>query len=109
MELKTFSLNFDFGGDGQQGFGGYCLDTGNGKDSTASTGDLIRSIIEVCGVEKWEDIKEKTVFALYEKDGWNQSIIGIKGLPFESNKTFLIKEWQEKWYPKKENTNDRQI
>ena len=99
--IMTFYLFFDFGGS-CQGFGGYCLDTRVGKDSTASTGDLIQSVIKVCGVERWEDIKEKTMFALYEKDGYNQPIIGIKGLPFESNKTFLIKEWQEKWFPKED-------
>ena len=107
--IMSFFLHFDFGGTGQ-GFGGYCLDTYDGglkkRIGTAGGLDLILGILRACGVEKWEDIKGKTMYALYDNDSYDQMIKGIKALPFESGGEFLIEEWQKKWFPG-ESKNER--
>ena len=101
--IMTFWLEFDFGSSGQS-FGGYCLDTYSEKEKdrigTAGGMDAIIQILKVCGVEKWEDIEGKIMYALYDNDEYNELIKGIKGLPFESNKAFLLSEWQQRWFPK---------
>ena len=101
--IPTFFLHFDFGG-ASQGFGGYAWGEYNKKEEqmegTAAGADLILNILKACGVDTWEKIKGKTMYALYDKEGWGQMINGIKALPFEEGGTFLIKEWQNKWFPK---------
>ena len=103
--IMSFDLVFDFGGIGQV-FGGYCLDTYDEEQktrvATIAGMDLIMGILKACGIEKWEDIKGKIMYALYDKDGWEQTIKGIKALPFESGGTFLIEDWQKKWFPKEQ-------
>jgi len=100
--IMSFSLEFDFGGAGQA-FCGYALDDYSEelkrRVGTAGGMDLMIGIIKACGVKKWEDIQGKTMYALYEKEGWGERIIGIKALPFEQGGTFLIKEWQDMWFP----------
>jgi len=103
--IMTFWLQFDFGGSGQ-GFGGYALDDYSEEEKrrigTAAGMDAIIQILRVCDVNNWEDIQGKTLYALYDNDEYGQLIKGIKGLPFESNKIFLMNEWQEKWFPKED-------
>lgn len=100
--IMSFSLMFNFGGTSQV-FGGYELDDYSEelkrRVGTAGGLDLVMGIIKACGVEKWEDIKGKVMYVLYEKEGWNEQIIGIKALSFEQGGIFLIKEWQDKWFP----------
>lgn len=103
--IPTFFLTFDFGGAGQ-GFGGYAWAEYNKQEDrqegTAAGADLILRILDACGVENWEDIVGKTMYALYENEHYGQPIIGIKSLPFEHGGTFLIKDWQKKWFPEKD-------
>ena len=107
--IMTFWLLFNFGGS-EQGFGGCCLDTYSEEEKrmigTAAGMDIIMQILEVCGVSDWEDIKGKTLYALYDTDRVGQKIQGIKGLPFESNKSFLLREWEKKWFPNIEGNNE---
>ncbi|KKL69476.1 hypothetical protein LCGC14_2114580 [marine sediment metagenome] len=101
--IPTFYLQFDFGGE-RQGFGGYAWGEDNKElkqiEGTAAGADLILSILKACGVDTWEEIAGKTMFALYDSEHYGQTIKGIKALPFEDGGTFLIREWQEKWFPK---------
>lgn len=57
--IMTFYLHLDYGGSGQ-GAGGYSLDEWSEiekKRIGAPSGcELIRSILEIIGVEKWEDL-----------------------------------------------------
>ncbi len=100
--IFTFFLHFDFGGSGQ-GFGGYAwaeYDKGLKRQVGSAAGaDLIVSIINACGVANWEEIAGTTMYALYDSDHYGQTIKGIKALPFESGGTFLIRDWQDKWFP----------
>ena len=100
--IPTFFLHFGFGGAGQ-GFGGYAWGQYNKEleqmEGTAAGADLILSILRACGVDKWEEIEGKTMYALYDSERFGQMIKGIKALPFEEGGTFLIEEWQKKWFP----------
>lgn len=66
--IMSFYLYLDYGGSGQ-GAGGYCLDTavknmlGNfdHREGTAKGMNLIMKILDVVGVEKWEDLKGKHI------------------------------------------------
>lgn len=51
--IFTFMIHLDYGGSGQ-GFGGYAL-------GGEYTDKLIRRVLKVVGVEKWEDLKGKYV------------------------------------------------
>lgn len=101
--IMTCFLMFDFGGTGQ-GFGGYGLDDYDKAEEkrigVAAGMDMVMGIINACGISNWEEIEGKTMYALYEDDKRRQQpIIGIRALPFEQGGTFLIKEWQQKWFP----------
>jgi len=62
--IFSFSLTLNYGGSGQ-GAGGYVLDKPikdkNGtfikREATSLAGKLIMKILDVVGVEKWEDLK----------------------------------------------------
>ena len=67
--IMTFMLHLDYGGSGQ-GAGGYCLDTpiklGDTfikRVGTAAGMSLIMEIMEIVGVEKWEDLQGKHIRA----------------------------------------------
>jgi len=100
--IPTFFLHFDFGGAGQ-GFGGYSWGEYNKEEEemegTAAGADLILGILKACGVDTWEKIEGKTMYALYDNDRYGQTIEGIRALPLEKGETFLIKDWQQKWFP----------
>ncbi len=100
--IMTFILHFDFGGL-MQGFGGYSLDDyDNGKKKRigiAAGMDAVMQVIKACGVESWEEIKGTTMYALYDREGYGETIKGIKALPFEAGGTFLIEKWREQWFP----------
>lgn len=66
--ILTCYLHLDYGGSGQ-GFGGYSLDEpikdeeGKflGRVPTDATGKWVKEILNVVGVEKWEDLKGKYI------------------------------------------------
>lgn len=97
--IMTFVLMFDFGGSGQS-FGGYALSSYDEKEKcsvgTAPGMDLVLGILNACGVRKWEDIKGKVMYALYDEN--DIKIKGIKNLLFEAGGTFLIDDWRRKWF-----------
>jgi hypothetical protein len=70
--IFTFSIGLDYGGSGQSA-GGYALDSRN-KETQKKQGyayaiDLISEILNVVGVDTWEDLKGKNirVMATYDK------------------------------------------
>jgi len=58
--IMTFFLHLEFDGAGQ-GFGGFGLDDGPGGTAFGMT--AVRKVLEVVGVEKWEDLPGKYVRA----------------------------------------------
>lgn len=63
--IFTCMIHLDYGGAGQ-GFGGYCLAGSNDKDTDGNFpnnygANFIKKILEVVGVEKWEDLVGKHV------------------------------------------------
>lgn len=67
--LLTAYIYLDYGGSGQS-FGGYALylntDFDNSKDQKNITGHFIYRVLQVAGVEKWKDLKGKTVRVIAE-------------------------------------------
>lgn len=100
--IMTFILYFDFGGL-RQGFGSLGLDNYDKEQGrnigTAAGMDAVMQIIKACGVESWEKVKGKTMYALYDREGHGETIKGIKALSFEEGGTFLIEKWREQWFP----------
>jgi hypothetical protein len=92
--IMSFYLYLDYGRSGQ-GFGGYGLDEYD-KIKECRIGHpksiiLIRKILEVVGVDKWEDLEGKYIKVKYEHSGVDGicSIIGDNWL--------MIKDfWEEK-------------
>lgn len=74
--IMTFMLYLDYGGSGQ-GAGGHCLDKPLKKKNgefikRVGTGlgmELIMKVIEVVGVDKWEDLKGKHIRVKAERSG----------------------------------------
>jgi|SRR6185436_2271677 len=62
--IFTFNIQLDYGGSGQ-GTGGYCMDTFSPEKAkripTMYGMALIMRILEVVGVDKWEDIPGKHI------------------------------------------------
>lgn len=89
--IMTFFLYLEMDGAGV-GFGGYALDKWDeSKKERVGVGvslDLLKEIMEVVGVETWEDLKGKHIRV--DSEGWGGGALGIGN---------LIKD---KWvYPKK--------
>ena len=71
-------LYLDYGGSGQ-GFGGYCLhkqDVGV-RDTLGYAGHWILRCLEIAGVEKWKDMKGKTIRVQLDSDGFGGNIEAI--------------------------------
>src|SRR5213594_3604403 len=80
--IFTFMIQLDFGGTGQ-GFGGYALDQPKGRaqnykgrHGTAFGMEAIIKLLDAVGVESWEDLKGKEVWAYGDKDGLDGIIKG---------------------------------
>lgn len=101
--ILTLYVQIDFGG-ASQGFGGYCLDAydkaSDGRQGSAAGMDFIVRLLKLFDVERLEEIKGRSVYALYEDDSFNSSICGLETPGFDGGKTFLVKNWQKKWFPK---------
>lgn len=93
--IFTASLEINYGGSFQS-IGGYRLDEPNsvtGKaHGTAEGLDFITHVIKVAGVNKWEDVKGRTILVLFEDYSYNGLPIGIKNLPTEKGETFIFED-----------------
>lgn len=101
--IFTCFLQLDYESGSSQGFGGYSLDGYNKDDkrregSAAGTDFLLR-ILQTFGVERFEQLEGKVCYALRE-----DQFEPIKGIEVPSfggeNRTFLISDWQKRWFPK---------
>lgn len=61
------------------GVGGYCLDEFNSTTQTrvfrAKSMEAISKVLEVVGVDKWEDLPEK--YIRFEDNGWGSTVTKI--------------------------------
>lgn len=81
--ILSCMIGLDYGGT-HQGFGGYGMDeplkddTGKfiRRQGTAFGCEFIRRVLEVVGVERWEDLKGQHV-RVKRGDGWNGEILAI--------------------------------
>lgn len=90
--IMSFFLYLEFDGGGV-GFGGYALDEyDKALEKRVGVGislDLIKEILEVVGVEKWEDLKGKHIRV--DSEGWGGKALGIGNLM--KDKWFYPKEF----------------
>lgn len=90
--ILTVWLTLDFGGGSMQGAGGYALDVWSEDDrrriGTAYGCEFIARVIKACGVDSWEKIKGRTVFAL--KAPGMGPVLGIENLPTEPGRRFVF-------------------
>jgi hypothetical protein len=86
-DIFTFILTLDYGGS-QQGAGTYCLSHNTKKDRHViheSAGPVIAKILEVVGVDTWEELKGKHIRAKcsYDKVSAIGHIVHDRWLVFE--------------------------
>lgn len=79
--IMTFFIYLEWDGAGI-GFGGYALDQyDKALDRRVGVGyslDLLKEIMEVVGVEKWEDLKGQ--YVRVESEGWGGKALAIGNL-----------------------------
>ena len=94
--ILTVDLQFDYGSSGQ-GIPGYALDGWN-REEERREGDkrsieFIAALMEAFGVDRFEDIKGRTVMVLHEegKSGFGGGlIVGLEPLPTEKGKRVIF-------------------
>ena len=89
----TFWITLEGGGWGC-GYGGYCIGKGylGAKEFTAENGDglvAMMKIMDVVGVEKWEDLKGK--YCRVEVNSWGDGVYTIGNIL--NDKWFNIKDF----------------
>ena len=93
----TAAITVDYGGSGQ-GIGLFCMSDVNEPDkpatSTPRAADFIIRVLRACGVEKWESLRGRTIYVLFDDDSWNSTPRGIENLPTEPGERFVFSDWQ---------------
>lgn len=101
--ILTMNIGLDYDGSTHQGFGGYCLDSFDKDEDrrigTAGGMDYVIQILKCLGANSIDEIKGKMCYAIKDKPGFFGKVIGIKQIPQDGKGIFLIKDWQEKWFP----------
>ncbi len=101
--ILSFMLTIDFGGTGQ-GFGGYALDKPlkengehKGRHGTEFGTEVILRILKSVGVETWEALKGKEIWARRDSGGM---IIEIEAPAYREHEgAFNIKDLAKQYYP----------
>lgn len=84
-----FGVNVDFDfGTSSQGTGWYSI---SGEWGT----EFLKRVLLACSVREWKDLPGRQVYVLCDSDDWGAKIIGIKPLPFDNGKQFLISDLDE--------------
>lgn len=87
--ILTAELTMDYGGSGQT-IGRYNLDSKTGFGIA-----FVKGILAACGVERWEDVKGRTIFVI--QDSPEGAAIGIENLPTEKGRRFIFEELAEEY------------
>lgn len=83
-----FSLTIGFSyGSAHQGFGAIGL----GNNETTIAGPLIEAVLKAAGVNCWEKLKGRTVYAVRD-EGYNGIVRGIAPLPTEPGRGFVLRD-----------------
>jgi len=100
--IFTAQLTLDYGGSGQ-GAGGYSLDQPTAdKGDREGTGyglDHIIKMLRVVGVDTWEKMNGRDVYALIE-ESWG-TVHGLANKFHPTQNYFIFKDHAEKWGEKK--------
>lgn len=83
--LFGFNLDFDFGDGGHQGSGWYTLNNATG-------GPLLAAIMKAAGVDRWEQLKGRTVYVLKASSDYNARVDGFEKLPMDKSGGRIIFE-----------------
>lgn len=103
--IMSFMLNVKFGSTGQ-GFGGYALDTPKKdkrgrflkRQGTAFGCDVILRILGAVGVEEWEELKGKEIWAYRDGNTFASKIIGIEAPAYRPHTgAFFIEDAVKEW------------
>lgn len=101
--IFTLILYLDYGDSTSQGAGMYSLDSFDEKRKrrvgTEFGMEFIIRIMRVCGVNDWSKVKGTTVLALFDKEGWNQTVRGIQSLPTEGKEVFIFNDLVNEYFP----------
>jgi len=104
--ILTMMIGLDYDGSTHQGFGGYCLDSFDKEEDrrigTAAGMDYVIQVMKCVGANNIGEIKGKMVYAIKDTPGFFGKVIGLKQIPQDGKGKFLIKDWQEKWFPGEE-------
>jgi hypothetical protein len=82
--IFSADISLDYGGAGQSA-GGYNLGGPTGFGIA-----FIKGILGACGVQTWEEVKGRTVFAIL--DSPHGKVIGLEHLPTEPGSRFIFAE-----------------
>lgn len=109
--ILTCMLTVEYGGGSGQGIGGYCLDTPVKDDGrfvcrvgTAYGMEFVARVLRACGVDKWEDVKGRTIYVLQDlpegEAAWGTSrVVGIENLPTERGERFIFADLAAEFDP----------
>lgn len=86
--IFSFSLSLDYGGSAQ-GYGTICLGSEAHPDVDGLTFRFINRILTACGVDSWEKLPGRTVYAVREP-GWSGMVRGLAPLPTERGEGFVF-------------------
>jgi hypothetical protein len=97
--ILTAYIHLDYGGSGQ-GAGGYSFDQWDAVTERRITHkcgmDFIAGVLRAAGVDRWEKLPGRTLYALIDEDaqgyGWGGKVVGFRPLPTENGSEFLFSE-----------------
>jgi len=94
--IFTAMITVDYGGCSQS-IGGFVMGVPDAPHTTPRAADFIVGLLKACGVDKWEQLKGRTIFAIFDGDEMplNTMPLGIENLPTERGERFLFKDWQQ--------------
>lgn len=92
--IFTVNLWLDYGGS-QQGAGGYALDSYDERIKrrvgTADGMEFVIRVLRACGVQSWEELKGRTIYALKDVADGNLGLVrGVEPLPTEPGERFVF-------------------
>ncbi len=102
--ILTFGLELHFNNSTYQHFGGYSLDSFDKDEDrrigTAAGLDYIIRVMQCFDVRNLDQLKGKMCFGIRAEN--SERFVGVKQIPQDGDGKFLIKDWQEKWFPGEE-------
>lgn len=101
--ILTMQIGLQYDESSHQGFGGYCLDSYDKAEKrrigTAAGMDYVIQVMKCVGANSIDEIKGKMCYAIKDEEGFFGKVLGLKQIPQDGDGMFLIKDWQEKWFP----------